>query len=484
MDSANFRVVLTGELASGFSRETVIAGLARMFQTSAARLIPLFEGGEYPIDDLLDAGEAAALQQRLEALGARARVDRVGDDPAADNLRHSGLTLPRERDPAESGLMHCPACGHAQLVAERCDECGVVFSEFNRQRRGTDSENTSQAAPKVPPRQTAFQPPRRSREHDFHSRANAQWDGGWLPQDEPPTEEYHVRLFMGPDATQLADACNHMSLGRRTRLVLSWAGGAVFSPFLWAMYRKMWAWGALIFIAEILLPMALITLGIKPGISGKFTYLGLALLVANRIFWPALLKSLYCRHTRRTIAYMYRMVPSYPPDIDIATRGGTSRTSVFVGLVIAIVITLLTWSVVEGIYVRFLAPTASFDMPVDLPSPAAQPSGRDVALPAPQGLDERLVNENKWVATRTRMRMLAQRIEQWRAGPGESTEIADLQLAVFAREQSIDPDNITDGWGNAIDLRVEGKGLRLVSGGPDGKVGTADDVEYRRVLEP
>ena len=49
MDSTNFRVVLTGELVSGFSHETVIAGLARMFQTSAARLIPLFEGGEYPI---------------------------------------------------------------------------------------------------------------------------------------------------------------------------------------------------------------------------------------------------------------------------------------------------------------------------------------------------------------------------------------------------------------------------------------------------
>ncbi|MGB5775208.1 MAG: hypothetical protein WBP89_11155, partial [Sedimenticolaceae bacterium] len=143
MDSANFRVVLTGELVSGFSHETVIAGLARMFQTSAARLIPVFEGGEYAIDDLLDAAQAAALQQRLEALGVRARVDRVGvgDDRAAGNLRHSGLQLPRQQDPAESGLMHCPACGHAQLVAERCDECGVVFAEFNRQQRGTDAEN-------------------------------------------------------------------------------------------------------------------------------------------------------------------------------------------------------------------------------------------------------------------------------------------------------------------------------------------------------
>ena len=481
MDSANFRVVLTGELVSGFSHESVIAGLARMFQTSAARLIPLFEGGEYPIDDLLDAGQAAALQQRLEALGARARVDRVGDDLAAGNLRHSGLTLPRQKDPAESGLMHCPACGHAQLVAERCDECGVVFTEFNRQRRDTAAENLSQAHT-VPPRPATPQPPHRPREHEFHARANAQWDGGWLPEDEPPTEGYHVKLFMGANAAQLADACNRMSLGRRTRLVMSWASGAVFSPFLWAMYRKMWAWGALIFIAEILLPMTLITLGIKPGISGKFTYLGLALLVANRIFWPALLKFLYCRHTRRTIAYMYRMVPTYPPDIDIATRGGTSRTSVFVGLVIAIVITLLSWSVVDGIYVRFLAPSASFDMPVNLPAPAAQPPGGDASAPAPQSQDERLVNENKWVATRTRMRLLAQRIAEWRDGPGQGADIADLQLAAFASDKSLEPDSVRDGWGNFIDLRVEGNGLRLVSGGPDGEIGTADDVEYRRML--
>ncbi|MGB5467099.1 MAG: hypothetical protein WBM84_13560, partial [Sedimenticolaceae bacterium] len=431
----------------------------------------------------LDAAQAAALQQRLEALGVRARVDRVGvgDDRAASNLRHSGLQLPLQQDPAESGLMHCPACGHAQLVAERCDECGVVFAEFNRHRRGTNAENAGQA-PTTPPRPTVPQPPRRPREHDFHARANAQWEGGRLPQDEPPTEEYHVRLFMGPNATQLSDACHRMSLGRRTRLAVSWVGGAVFSPFLWAMYRKMWAWGALIFIAEILLPMVLITLGIKPGISGTFTYLGLALLVANRIFWPALLKSLYCRHTRRPIAYMYRMVPTYPSDIDIATRGGTSRTSVFVGLVIAIVITLLSWSVVDGIYVHFLAPTASFDAPVNLPSPAARSSGGDAGAPAPRSQDERLVNENKWVATRTRMRILAQRIAQWRGGPGRATDIADLRLASFASDQSLEPDSVRDGWGRPIDLQIEGESLRLISAGPDGKVGTADDVEYRRVL--
>ncbi|MGB5638770.1 MAG: hypothetical protein WBM63_06600, partial [Sedimenticolaceae bacterium] len=63
MSNTLYRVVLTGELVSGFSREAVIASLARIFETSAANLVRVFEGGEHPIDDLLGAHEASVLQR-------------------------------------------------------------------------------------------------------------------------------------------------------------------------------------------------------------------------------------------------------------------------------------------------------------------------------------------------------------------------------------------------------------------------------------
>ena len=77
MDEPKYRVVLTGELLTGFKREQVIAALAREFETSAGKLLDISEGGEHPIAELLGAEEAADLQNRLQSMGAASRVERV-----------------------------------------------------------------------------------------------------------------------------------------------------------------------------------------------------------------------------------------------------------------------------------------------------------------------------------------------------------------------------------------------------------------------
>ena len=477
-----YRVVLTGELLPGFSREEVMSSLARELQTSAANLLHVFEGGERPIDDVLNAHDASMLQQRLERLGASARVDRVFNrepDVAPDA---KGLHLPSHDDPAEAGLMHCPACGHAQLVAERCDECGVVFAEYNREHATNDSGSVP--APVRAPRVPRPSPPRpRSRSsrarRDIHADANAGWRNDWLDEgDEPPTEQYHVNLFMGMHSRHLLDACTRMMSGPRTRFQLTWAGAAVISPFLWAMHRKMWAWGLIIFMAEILLPVMLITLGTKHDISDKATYLGLGIMVANRLFWPTVLKFLYCRHARLTIMHMHRMSPTTAPDIDIAAAGGTSKTSVFVGIVLAMVVSLLTWSIVDTLHAKLWSSGPVFNTPVDLPSAMQQP-----AEPFSKAQEDLLANENRWVSTRNKLRVLGQQINTWFADRGRTLDPTTLDIARIASALSLEPKATLDGWGREISFDSDGKGYRLTSAGPDGEFGSSDDVEYRRILD-
>lgn len=489
MDKARYQVILTGELVSGFSREQVMASVAREFQTSAANLLGVFEGEGLTIDDLLDVDEASRLQKRLEGMGAAARVERVSsaggesvDSGAAAG--RAGLHLPSYEDPAEAGLMHCPACGHAQLVAKRCDECGVVFAEYNRDHAvdpfGAPAAPSQAAGPR--PSRTEARTASADATSDIH--ADRGWREDWLDEaDELPTEEYHVHLFMGTHSRRLADTCAKMMLGRRTRFRPTWAGGAVISPFLWAMHRKMWAWGSLIFIVEILLPVAMITLGLKHDMSDKLTLAAGGLMLANRIFWPAVLKSLYCRHARQTIASMHRMSPTYAPDIDIATRGGTSKTSVFVGIVLAIVFSLLAWSIVDTVHAKFLASGPVFTTPVDLPkSPVSQP--KPAADPVTSAEDELLVNENRWVATRNKLRMLGQQISVWIAERGASLDPAGLDIGQIAVALSLESGAIRDGWDREIAFDSDGKGFRLSSAGPDGEFGSSDDVEYRRILGP
>lgn len=143
---------------------------------------------------------------------------------------------------------------------------GWLFAEYNRGHATNDSGSVS--TPVHAPGPGGLLPPkpgpRSSRaRRDIHADANAGWRNDWLDErDELPSEQYHVNLFMGMHSGHLVDLCNKMRLGRRTRFRLTWVGGAVVSPFLWAM---------IIFMAEILLPVFVITLGTKQNISDKVT---------------------------------------------------------------------------------------------------------------------------------------------------------------------------------------------------------------------
>ncbi|MCB1724310.1 MAG: DUF2628 domain-containing protein [Chromatiaceae bacterium] len=500
MSSGPFRVVLTGQLVTGFSREAVVAALARRFETSAGTLVRLFDQGGCPIDADLTAEEAAGLQEQLEQIGAMARIERTGTRPSHATR---GLRLPHAGEAVDAGLMTCPACGHRQLVARQCDECGVVFAEFNRARRTGGSYTPTPVGAVATPRpraekQSGHRPAQPAK--SAYARNVGGWHDAWVDDgNELPTEQYHINLFMGHNAGHLSELCQRMIIGPRTQLRLSWTGGAVISPFLWVMYRKMWVWSAVIFVAEVLLPVILIALGTREHISDKFTYLGIAGVIANRLFWPFLVKYLYCRHARNAIAYLNRMSPTYAADIDIAAAGGASRTSIFVGVVMMIVVSLLTWNVVETVHRVIAGRQPVFAEPPPLPGWPSQPGAPAPGTPAPlpgpgTALDAPPLDGspavgvtgdaalNKWVITRSRMRSIGQRLFTSIEQGGAAQDPAQLTMDGVAVALSLDANERLDGWGNPIVYRLEDGGFMLASPGPDGAIGSNDDIEYRRSL--
>jgi hypothetical protein len=356
-----------------------------------------------------------------------------------------------------------------------------VFAEFNRRRRAGD-------APAPPQRSAAPAGASRARPaaRDIHAVASDGWRNDWLDDEQPvPAEEYHIRLFMGPGSGHLAEACSRLSLGRRTRFKPTWTGGVVFSPFLWAMFRKMWVLASLLLVLDVLLPVGLIVAGAQPGLSDKLIYLGIALLVGNRLFWPALAKSLYCRHARNTIMYLHRLSPTYAPDIDIATRGGTSRSGVLIGTVLALVLSLLVWSTVEQLHQYFIGNQPEY-VALPTPAPAIAPAPRPnqpVAPRPPTAQDAVLAEENKWVATRNRLRVAGQQLSAWLANGGSGADAARMDMAAVSAALGLDAQATRDGWGREVRYASDGKGFRLFSAGPDGQFGTPDDIEYRRLLD-
>lgn len=482
MDSQPCRVVLTGELVAGYTREAVIAAVARLFQTSAGGLIELFDGRPHAVDEALSADDAMALQRQLEAMGAHARVEmEQGEAPV-----FTGLRRPVDDVEYAAGIMHCPACGHRQLVSTHCDECGIAFADFAA-RTMTPAPPASPAVtradrraappasrPPPAPRSTQRRPPPPAR--DIHSRDAANWADAWVDDgNELPSEEFHLSLFMGLHGARLLGACKRMKVGPRTLPALSWNGAAVVSPFLWTMYRKMWALSVVVFFADILLPVLFIALGSQQYISDKFAYLGFAALIGNRLFWPFVVDYLYCRHARGMVRYLNRMSPTYASDIDIATAGGTSKTAVFVGVVLASALSLLSWNIVQSVHGSVMKPKVSY----------AEPAAADTAGSGNTGAaNQELSDDAKWIMTRSNMRSIARRTAGWLNTRPEEVDPETLTMGAIRNALALDANSLRDRWDRQIRYSYMEGAFDLISAGADGAFDTGDDIRVRTKLEP
>ena len=491
MDKSSYRVYLTGETVPGFRREDVIAALARTFRAPAGQVLRMMNAGESAIENLLDADRALQLQMQMEGLGARTRVERSRDGSRRP-LPKSTLRLPPDDD-AEVEMMRCSACGHRQLSGWKCDECGMVIERRDQPAGDVQGEvgrpRSQPGRRSAARRQFGHDQSYRAATSDIHRRQNDMLRNDWADEYDPaPTEEYHIGLFMGMNSSALAATCDRMIAGHGTHFRPSWAGGAVFSPFLWAMFRKMWALGMVILVTEVLIPVVLLTWGAQDGVSRKFTLLGIAIIVLNRVFWPLVLKWLYCRHTRKTIALMNRMAPTFAPDIDIAASGGTSRTSVFVGLVIALVLSLLTWSIIDSVHARLREPEPTY-----LPSDDIGGSNYAPPRPAPERIfvvpqrpeqetDDDGVMSNPWVRTRSGLRSVGRQLMSWIETSERPRDLRPMGIDDLQAELGLDYHLLLDGWGRRLEFKADDRGLVLRSAGPDGEFGNADDIEYRRSL--
>jgi len=481
MDKQQYKVILTGELLPGHTEQAATHAMADIFQTPAEALRLVFEGGQHPINERFSADEALELQTRLERVGVRCKIERLPARTIDVRMRRESQVTPTtEPHTAEqaAGMMHCPACGQEQLVSKSCVACGVVYADFNHQRAGTSVPPPAETVPKEPIAPSPLS------SKNTHAQDN--WHEAWADFDDidEPGENFHLSLFFGEKADIFLMACERYMKGPSTRFALGWNWAAVFSPFIWIMYRKMWGWGLLVFVTEIFLPALLITIGSYDPLSSELTYLGVMLLVLNRLFWPAVVNFLYCRYARSSVQHLHMMAPNYAAEIDIATAGGVSNVSVLVGLALAGVMSVLLVSLVASVEdnERFVQEQRSYKDSGD--AELTDFEGRNASPDDVTGVGEVGSTEpkNKWIATRTKLRFLGQKVNGWIAEHAAVTDATQLNLFKLRQELSLKPVELKDGWGGDVQFIPDTEGYRLISAGPDKLFGTADDIQYRRVM--
>lgn len=415
-ETPQYEVVLRGPVLPGFTPDQALAALSALFDTPVNELNKIFIGGEHPIDHRFSAAEALAMQERLEGIGIHASVVRAARMP-------THLSLRQHADNATAAPSAPPA------------------------------QSSTAQRPEPVDRPPSDKPPR----HPSEEHARQHWQNGWQDQDEEGATEGpdQVALFVGPANDRYRAVFTRFSRQGGPGIALSWNWAAFISPFLWAMYRKMWLWGLVIAVTEVILPMTALFMGLQGFVSQKLIYVGLLGIVANRLFWPAVVNYLYYRHVNVSLRRLHHMV-NYVADVDIASRGGTSKTGVLVGLAFSAVSILFLWSLLDSV-----RPSQDAYTPPSQSSPAsAKRDDTKTGLPA-------------LAVTQSRLHQLGAALESWAGEHGNGV----ISLRTLSLEKGLSGDLLADGWGVGIRLLRESGGYRLVSAGPDRRFDTLDDVE-------
>lgn len=137
----DFQVLFSGEIARNSDMDGVRARLARELGIDDRKARALFSGRTVVIRSQLMEGEARKLQQRLADLGAICRIKSLSapKDQAIDKdaLRMEGHNEQTLKD-ITAAHVECPRCGHLQLEASHCNQCGVDIAAAMIQKRKED----------------------------------------------------------------------------------------------------------------------------------------------------------------------------------------------------------------------------------------------------------------------------------------------------------------------------------------------------------
>ncbi len=145
MDDAmgDFQVLFSGEVSRGSDMDAVRARLARELGIDDRKARALFSGRTVVIRSQLMEGEARHLQQRLADLGAICRIKSLAAPRASAEIDKDALRMEGNIDQTLKDItaahVECPRCGHLQLEASHCNQCGIDIAAAILQQRKEDA---------------------------------------------------------------------------------------------------------------------------------------------------------------------------------------------------------------------------------------------------------------------------------------------------------------------------------------------------------
>ena len=287
-----FHLVFPGNILPGSDQDEVAQGLSRLLKTPPDSATKLISGKRRYVKRTFPLEQAKQLQAQVVQLGVECEIEAVGEvkKPSTDKKRREAFPDPEgfSSDPSqESDEVTSYSKTMAQLqkqaddINQGNDEIGHY--DFSSQLTDPDQEKDKQGV-------------------------------------VMETVKRRLALFVAENFVDYLPNFDKFLQGGQSHFVFTWHWPALFVPFFWAIYRKLWGWSVIIFISSIFWPL-------------------------TNLLWAATANYLYFRHSERKIKNIRKQ--SSPDEIDeqISEAGGTSSTALAAALLaMLLLMTGVYWS--------------------------------------------------------------------------------------------------------------------------------------------
>lgn len=423
-----YRVVLNGTVMPNEQREDVIQALCELFHSRPAYMEKLLTGNEVPLKKQYHKSEAKSVCRAVRAAGAQCKLVPVGEKEL-QVIEDDGSTISTLSHP---GLMLCPDCNQeCDPDWESCQYCGShsIRSRQNKRIEEHSGFENSEFSTDV-----SATPDEELREEKREEKKN-----GVGPAQ--PTSR--TLRFVGSNVDYYANRFELFGSLKNPKFRVTWHWPAFFAFFLWALYRKMWAWAAIFQLSWVLMV--------------SFTTpspLWMIFLVA----WPLCANYLYFRHVGFCLDKMGQNQTEEEQDTFLVTQGGVSKLALWLGVAVSIMLMIYSGSKLTATLLQVYE--AQY--------------GKDVSQMRGDGSVLRLDGDQNSALAKTSLviEKLATATKILIA-TGSDTEVNAKLDALIAESKN---EKFRDSWGNPIFLQRNQDIIVILSPGPDGREKTDDDI--------
>lgn len=293
---ALFHLVFPGNILPGSNQDEVVQDLSRLLKTPPDSVIKLISGKRRYVKRTFPLEQAKQLQAQVVQLGVECEIEAVGEVKKPSSGRKSKEAFPDPEDLSSD-------------LSQETDETTSYSKTMAQLQKLADSTN---------------QDNEEIGNYDFSSNLVD-------PEQEKDKEKENqgvamaaikrrLALFVAENFDDYLPKFDKFQQGGQSHFVFTWHWPALFVPFFWAIYRKLWGWSVIIFISSIFWPF-------------------------TNLLWAATANYLYFRHSERKIKNIRKKYTPDEIDDQLSESGGTNSTALAAAiLALLLLMTGAYWS--------------------------------------------------------------------------------------------------------------------------------------------